>query len=161
MKKLLALLVSLAFVFALTACGEEVEEGDFTPGVHTGYSIGTDNGTGKSVATTATLFVNENGVIDYAFIDVVYPSGDETDGYTYTTKHALEDDYGMKGASPIGLEWYEQSLALGEAIVEEQGWPGDIEDGYFAEDEDVYASVTIRVTSYKAAFDDAMEQATE
>ncbi|MFW5841926.1 MAG: hypothetical protein ACOCU2_01420 [Bacillota bacterium] len=160
MKKLLALLVSLAFVFALTACGEEVEEGDFNPGVHTGYSIGTDNGTGKSVATTATLFVNDNGVIEYAFIDVVYPQGDD-DEYTYTTKHALEEDYGMRGASPIGLEWYEQALALGEAIVEEQGWPGEIVDGYFDEDEDIFASVTIRVSSYKAAFDDAMDQATE
>lgn len=161
MKKLLALLVSLAFVFALTACGEEVEEGDFTPGVHTGSTTSVDHGSGATVATTATLFVNENGVIEYAFIDVVYPDGSEEDGYTYTTKHALGENYGMKGASPIGAEWYEQALALGEAIVEEQGWPGEIVDGYFAEDEDVYASVTIRVSSYKAAFDEALDSATE
>lgn len=161
MKKLLALLVSLAFVFALTACGEE--EGDFNPGVHTGHTTSVDHGSGETVATTVTLFVNDNGVIENAFIDVVYPSGDDEDGYTYTTKHALGENYGMKGASPIGAEWYEQAIALGDAIVDEQGWPGDIdsEEGTFDEDEDIFASVTVTVTNYKAAFDDALDQATE
>jgi len=131
-------------------------KGDFTPGQHVGHVILEDK-SGNQTATTSTIFVNEKGGIDKVYFDVVYPSGD-----TWTTKQALGNDYGMEAASPIGNEWFVQANLLADAIVANQGWSSEwvMNDDTSFED-DTISGVTIKVSSYKAAFDNAFAKASE
>lgn len=68
---------------------------------------------------------------------------------TFASKKELKDDYGMKGISPIGKEWYEQAdafekWAVGKTAAEITAGVGD--DGY-ASDADLKAGCTIIVSS--------------
>ena len=77
------------------------------------------------------------------------------------TKVELGDDYGMKARSDIGKEWYEQIAALedwmvGKTIEEVKAM--EIADGNTAES-DLVTSVTITVTDYLAAVEEAVANA--
>lgn len=67
------------------------------------------------------------------------------------TKDELKEGYGMKSASSIGKEWYEQAAAFaayvtGKTVAEVQGI-AVTEDGHAA-DADLIASVTVHVTDF-------------
>ena len=69
----------------------------------------------------------------------------------FKTKNELGEEYGMKAASGIGKEWYEQAAALAEYVIgktveEVQGIAVD-EKGY-ATDADLKASVTVNIAGY-------------
>jgi len=71
----------------------------------------------------------------------------------YMTKNELKEDYGMKAASGIGKEWYEQAAAFAEYVVgktvdEVNGVAVD-ESGHPAE-ADLTASVTISIADMQA-----------
>ena len=77
------------------------------------------------------------------------------------TKVELGDDYGMKARSDIGKEWYEQIDALeawmiGKTITEVKAM--ELTDGAPA-DSDLVTSVTITVTDYIAAVEEAVTNA--
>ena len=68
------------------------------------------------------------------------------------TKNQLGDDYGMKKASAIGKEWYEQAAAFGAYVVGKT--PDEVagltvtEEGK-AGDADLAASVTISIGGFQ------------
>ena len=77
------------------------------------------------------------------------------------TKNELGDEYGMKKASGIGKEWYEQAAALaqwmiGKTVDEVSGMA--LTEGVPA-DADLASSVTIHVTDYIAALQKAAAMA--
>lgn len=169
MKKLLALLLSLTFVFALAACGEE--EGDYEPGTYFGYTEGHRN-------TTAVVFVNENGMIEDIFVDAAYTFTEgegEDETLIATTKMSLDEGcgYHMHRAKEVQyddngdcfvegeLMWHEQVQVLVDEIIAEQGMPEfDVADGKLTEDnDDAVSGVSITVTSYITAIEEALEKA--
>jgi len=80
------------------------------------------------------------------------------------SKKELGDDYNMKRVSGIDKEWYEQIEALEEWMIGmniEDVLAMDLEEGNVSEDMDLSSSVTITVTSYLAAVEEAWENAVE
>lgn len=70
-----------------------------------------------------------------------------------TTKKHLKEEYGMKDASPIGKEWYEQAEGLEAWLVGKTA--SDITgmelDSGKATDEDLLATTTITISAYQKA----------
>lgn len=80
----------------------------------------------------------------------------------YTTKKELGDSYGMKAASEIGKEWYEQiesfeQYVTGKTVEEINGIKTD-SHGY-VEDSSLNSSVTISISDFQAALTKAVENA--
>lgn len=80
----------------------------------------------------------------------------------YSTAKELKDKYGMKEASPIGKEWYEQIAAFeqyvaGKTVDEVNGIKTD-NQGYVQEN-DWNSSVTISISDFQAAIAKAAENA--
>ena len=143
-------------------------------GVTTNIAKSTDatadaDGNAQADTTISVLTVNGDGVITSSVIDVVQTKmAFDTKGVITADKNAeilskneLGDGYGMKAASGIGKEWYEQAAAYAEYTV---GKTGDevqgmaIEEGRAA-DADLAASVTIHVTDFNAAVAKAVASA--
>lgn len=125
--------------------------GDLTPGVYHGESEG----------YLAVVVVNENGGIQNVTFDAVSCTEDETNTDLYvscTTKQTLGEAYGMKNAAHTTSEyfWFEQANMLADAIVAAQGWSTDwtITDNTM----DAVAGVTVKVSGFKAAFEDALAE---
>ncbi len=140
MKKLIAFLLVSANIFMLTACQTDdnmISEDlvDYNSYSHktgsyttTSDSYGyTENSSGLSNVSTTylTYIADENGIIQKIDIDEVetsiYFDGEgQLSNYVsgeVLTKKQLGDNYGMRAASPIGKEWYEQIDALEEYMV--------------------------------------------
>src|SRR5699024_10694140 len=111
---------------------------------------------------TATAF-DSDGDVAGTIIDVVQIEIEVEDGKIITdkdeeilTKHELEDDYGMKKASDIDKEWYEQAEALQEwmvgksvsEIVEMDVTEKDESHVAVPDEEELTSSVTITVEDY-------------
>lgn len=80
---------------------------------------------------------------------------------TYLTKKELGDDYGMRVASPIGREWHEQIADLevwiiGKTVDQVLAMP--LEEGA-PSDPDLVTTVTVTVSSYLAALEEAYARA--
>jgi hypothetical protein len=172
MKKLLSALLLLTLVFSLSACGEdEVELGEYKPGLHLGYSDGNRN-------SFAYVYVDAEGFIEDIHIDAVYAKRDsegpmwdledDTVNYLGLTKRTLDDgcDYGMHEDADDDCEadeegkllWVAQVDAIADDVVENQGIPEySITDGKF--DDDAITGVSITVTSYYTAIENALELA--
>lgn len=80
------------------------------------------------------------------------------------SKVELGDAYGMKAASKIGKEWYEQAKALtdwtvGKTAAEIQGIPSEEKDGKKIVTGDLATSVSVGVADYLASFDEAIKRA--
>ena len=151
-------------------------EGELLTGIGTVVSIesSTDasadaEGTAQCDATIAAVTVDSNGAIVECVIDIAQTKiGVSADGKItsdlnaeYPSKRELGDDYGMKKASSIGKEWYEQAdafaaWAVGKTKADISGMA--ISEGY-AGDEDLVASVSIHVTGFQAAVIEAMDNA--
>lgn len=177
MKKFIAILaVSVLVLTSLTGC------------TATSYKVGTgiishvDVNTAQATADAAgridvntyiaTVSVDKDGKIASAFIDVAQTSRlgfdatglatiDET--YDARTKRQKGDDYGMKAASAIGKEWYEQADAFAAYVI---GMTGEevaaieLNDDGDAVSEDIYAGTTIGLADYIAVVVAAYENAT-
>ncbi|MCR5195148.1 MAG: hypothetical protein K6D38_02410 [Pseudobutyrivibrio sp.] len=151
-------------------------EGELLTGLGTVVSIADSkdasaegDGTAQADATIAAVTVDSNGAIVECVIDIAQTKiGISADGKItsdlaaeYKSKRELGDEYGMKKASAIGKEWYEQADAFADWAV---GKTADdiknmaISEGY-AGDEDLVASVSIHVTGFQAAVLEAMENA--
>ena len=74
-------------------------------------------------STVAAVLVGEDGKIISCKLDVaqnkvaVNADGSFDTTATFKSKQELKEDYNMKGASPIGKEWYEQANAFAEYVV--------------------------------------------
>lgn len=119
---------------------------------------------------TATTF-DKDGKITSSVIDALQGNVNfDTTGTITTdltaapqTKQELKDAYGMKQASGIGKEWYEQANSFadyvkGKTVDEVKGIA--LTEGK-ASDADLAASVTVHVTSFQAIIDKAYANATK
>lgn len=119
-------------------------------------------------STVAAVLVGEDGKIISCKLDVaqnkvaVKADGSFDTTATFKSKQELKEDYNMKGASPIGKEWYEQANAFADYVVgmtaEEVRAIETNPDAHNGPvDADIAASCTMSVT----AFIEAIAQATE
>lgn len=123
--------------------------------VSTGDSAdaGEAEGTAQTYGTYALTAVTGDGVISACVVDALQANisfSSEGDLVTDTTqrmltKNELGDDYGMRVASSIGKEWYEQAAAFGDYSV---GKTADEVDGIavsegVAADADLVSQVTL------------------
>ena len=156
MKKLILGLVLISLLF-VTGC-TSVEKGDYKEGTYFGYVEDTKNGV--VTITSAVVYVNDNGMIKSVFLDSTYNKDSKN-----TTKKALGDAYGMKATSanlgviPGGAEWFEQAKSLETKIVEEQGLDWLVWKDEAKTKTDSVSGVTITVSSYYKAVENALSQA--
>ncbi|MGL4952798.1 MAG: hypothetical protein ACRC5Q_03205 [Culicoidibacterales bacterium] len=113
MKKLMSVTALSALVLTLTACGASettgmAEEASFA-----------DNGWKYVVEVT----LKGDDVTAVSIDAVADPDNEKTAAYAEAgeTKKSLKEDYGMKVASSIEKEWYEQAQAIEAFIVENDG----------------------------------------
>lgn len=121
MKKITAAILLAMMLLALTACGAA----DTTIGsamvVSMSGSSATAEAAGKTQAdvTSCTVELDGDKIVSVSW-DVVQckgtvtAKGEVTVAESVTSKKDLKEGYNMKGASPIGKEWYEQIAALEE-----------------------------------------------
>ena len=84
-----------------------------------------EDGSANMYSTYAAVAVGADEKVLAAVYDEVQPeiSFDElgeitlADDYSVLTKRELREDYNLKGASPIGKEWYEQAGAFEDFVV--------------------------------------------
>ena len=150
--------------------------------VKTGLSVSTSLSSSKSATEDAdgvvqadamlvAVTVDDGGVIRSCAIDAVQAkvpfdlSGQLTGDVTapIASKNELGDDYGMKKASSIGKEWYEQAAAFADYCVgktlDEISGIAVTEEGK-AGDADLAASVTISIGGFLSGVEDAVANAT-
>ena len=184
MKKKLLSLVSATVLSAvvLAGCGSQsgstgASGAELKTGLGTSVSISSSedatadaDGKAQADATIAAVTVDKDGKITQCIIDIaqteigVSAQGTITSDLNaeYPSKRELGDNYGMKKASAIGKEWYEQAdafaaWAVGKTASDISGMA--ISEGY-AGDADLAASVSIHVTGFQAAVVEAVNNAT-
>ena len=142
MKKLLM----LALAFVLCACGGATVKTGSTEYVFTDYTSGSE----QKVMVSVEL---EDDKITKVEIDETYTKNGEN-----TTKRTLGEGYEMKGASPIGKEWFEQIDFLQEKLVGTDGTIALDETGK-PTDAEVLTGCTINLTNIAAAVKEAVDKA--
>ena len=189
MKKRIALLLAaLLAVGSLTACGGNNDGGSDAAKVKLGlgactsfsesYSIGEDHYGQPAAATNAQVDIHvaavtldAEGKIVSCDLDAIQvkASVDATgaiaaDAATeFTSKYDLKEGYNMKGASPIGKEWYEQVDAyelwvVGKTVDEVKAGVGADE---YPADETLKTGCTIKIGDITKAVVDACEKAVD
>ena len=158
---------------ALPADGESVKTGlAVLPSVASSKDATAEEpGLAQSDITLVAVTVDGNGVITGCAIDSIQAKINfdqqgaiTTDlSTTFPTKGELGDGYGMKAASAIGKEWYEQADALAQYAVgktaEDLRGIALTQDGKAA-DADLAASVSIAIGGYVDGIVQAAESAT-
>lgn len=117
------------------------------------------DGVAQAYSTYALASKNADGVITSAIIDasqanITFDAAGKLTvavDTTFVTKNELGDDYGMKVASSIQKEWYEQAAAFaafatGKTIDEVKGVSMDAEG--LVTDEELAAQVTVHVGDF-------------
>ena len=141
MKKLLALTVVMALALSASACAADKDNNPTDTVDNTGYKVGVGSYTttvdsassvedsdGKAVVSTtyATVIFDANDIIRKVYIDEVESKvyfdakgslNGERNKDAVASKRELGDAYGMKAASPIGKEWYQQVNSLEDYLV--------------------------------------------
>lgn len=168
MKKIIVLILVAVLAFGLVACKKT--PAPVEGGVKTGFGVGFSNYNSRDVdedmdgkvdtqAYAAAVTVDKDGKVvkctidammsQFAFNEEEILTGPET---VFKTKNELGDDYGMRKASPIGKEWFEQAAAFAEYCV---GKTADeikniaVSDDGKATDKDLTSSVTVPVKGYQ------------
>ena len=96
--------------------------GSYKLGMGVVVSDGSKEGTAQVDSTVAAVILDDAGKIVSCYIDVAQnkmsiAGGTATAGQTYLTKQEKKEDYGMKKASGIGKEWYEQADFFANYVV--------------------------------------------
>ena len=165
MKKILALVLALVMLCSVAA----LADGDCKIGLGMSTSISSSkdataekDGTAVVYSFIAALTVDANGVIHEADLDVLQAkvAFDATGKLTSDlsapalTKTELGDAYGMRKASPIGLEYDEQLAGLEAWLVGKTA--ADFKAAVEGKDETLLAVCTVTMT----AMVEAVEKAT-
>ena len=148
--------------------------GTATGGLKTGMAVVSNtsttnadaDGAGKAQvdSTVAAVLVDSEGKIVDCKLDVaqnkvaVEADGTFATDTTFKSKQEQGDEYGMKAASPIGKEWFEQADAFAAAVV---GKTADEVSGLVAGEADLAATCTIAVDDFIAAVVAAANNAKE
>ena len=179
MKKLLVLVVvSLLALASLTGCAAP-KTYKFGTGSYTSVSgrAATAEAAGRVQVTSiyAAVLLDDAGKIVYVDIDAAQNQGTfDAAGAVVAaaaapTKTEKGADYGMKGNSAIGKEWFEQMAALeayfvGKTIAEVKATPVAQKDATHPAvptGEDLKTSVSISIEGYVAAVEKAVANAVE
>ena len=133
---------------------------------------GDDNGPAVAVAynTYAAASYDDAAVITSLVIDASQARFEVNDDGTigtdlatdFQTKSELGEDYNMRGASPIGKEWFEQAVsfqeyATGKSLADVLGM--DLKEDSAPADEDLASSVTIDISGFLGALEGSAVQA--
>jgi len=174
MKKIITLVLSVALVMSLfTACGksEKVKTGLAVIPTYSEKSkdAGEEDGLAQVDQTAVAVLVDSKGVIRNIAIDVMQTkinfnaAGEITTDLAkeFDSKQVLKEAYGMKAASGIGKEWYEQAQALadyvkGKTLAEVKGIALD---GGYPTGEDLTSSVTMNIAEIISAIEKAVNNA--
>ncbi len=127
-------------------------------------------GLGQSDSVVVAVTVDKDGKVVKAAIDTAQTKinfsaeGKVTSDLTtvYKSKQELKEEYGMKKASSLEKEWYEQANSLAEYFVgktaeEIKSIPTD--EAGVPTDADLVSSVTVKINDYKAAAEKAIANA--
>ena len=128
---------------------------------------GDKNGKGQLTATAAAVLLDANGRIVKCAIDTAEcvaeysSSGKYILSESFKTKYELGNDYGLKKASEINKEWFEQIDALtelvkGKNIEELRSLPSDSGKG---SRDVIKAGCTIVISDFVYALEEAMKAA--
>ncbi|MDO4364008.1 MAG: hypothetical protein Q4C99_05735, partial [Clostridia bacterium] len=183
MKKVLAVGLAGLMAVGFAACSSSSDSGknedtstDAVATAKTGYAISSEikedeyNKSDSALeidSVCAAVLVDADGKIIDVKIDEAQTKPDLTkdngDVSDLRTKLEKKEDYGMKSASPIGKEWYEQvdafeAWAKGKTADEVKAGIG--EDGY-ASDADLKAGCTIYANGFATVTAQAVENATD
>jgi predicted small secreted protein len=181
MKKRMIILLAivLVFAFALTACGTKPATSTGTKlgfgsviSVAGSYGVG-DNTTNATIADgqtycyLASVIVDSSGKIVNVWIDSIVSdvkfdaAGKLTTDKTKlgSTKRELGDAYGMKKASAIGKEWYQEADALEAWLIGKTSADIDAAKKTDGKLDDLKASVTISAQNYLDAVKKAIANA--
>lgn len=165
MNKVMSVAACAAMVTSLTGCTSSAKYTKVGFGMVTTASA--KEGYSQINTTMATVGLDSKGKIAYLDIDVAQNNTNDTENFV--TKKEKKDDYGMKKASEIGKEWYEQVQYLEEKAIgmtpeefaaieteERNGHAEAVKAGT-----DLAAGVTIDVGAFKKAVAKAVENAAE
>ncbi|MBO2517092.1 MAG: hypothetical protein CW338_07475 [Clostridiales bacterium] len=176
MKKLLSFVTVIVMLFSVccfAAAEDEVKTGLYVDVNMTGSKAATENknGTASIEYTMVAVAVDADNVITDAVIDMIQVKvGITAEGKltvdaattTFASKNELKDNYGMRAASSIGREWFEQMEGLCEYVigkkVDELKGIALTEQGKAA-DADLAATVTLSIAGYIDAIIAAAENA--
>lgn len=133
---------------------------------------GEQPGVAQFDATVVAVTVNKDGVIQKCAIDAVQAKVNFDDkgqlttpvGTDFKSKNELGEAYGMKKASGIGKEWYEQAAAFSkhvEGMTVEEVKGIKVDEQNYPTQADLKASVTISVGSFLEGIEKAVQQAKE
>lgn len=133
-------------------------------------NAGTTDGSAEVDTVIAAVTVDEDDRIVGCTLDMIQhvipvsATGEiSTPAQTeFLTKKEIGDDYGMKKASEIGKEWYEQAqafeqYAIGKTTEEINGI--DTDDHGYIQNDGLSSSVSISITDFQAAITKAVENA--
>lgn len=131
---------------------------------------GEKNGSAQVDSVVAAVVLDTDGKIVNCVLDTAQTKMgftaegkvEMTDGFQ--TKKEAKDGYGMKAASGIGKEWYEQAAAMeeyviGKTIEEVKGIA--VDEDTKPVDADLAAGVTVKIGDYIEAIEAAAENAQE
>ena len=155
---------------------EKAEESGYRMGMAVVSSMakskeaGEKDGSAQVDSVAAAIVLDEDGVIVDCVIDTVQTiMAFDAEGKLVTpldtefdSKKVLKDEYGMKPASSIGKEWYEQmavfeEYVIGKTVDEVTGIV--VDEKTVPTDEDLLAGVTIKIGDYIEAISQAAEDA--
>ncbi len=174
MKKFLSiLLVAVMLTAVLAGCGDKKKEGtsdgntsggeqEYKLGMGVSVSDGSSEGNAQVDATAAVVITDASGKIVACYIDVAQnkmdvTAGTATMGQEYQTKQEKKENYGMKGVSEIGKEWYEQAnffadFVVGKSASDVSGIETQESGGHnIATDADILAGCTMDITAMTEA----------
>lgn len=124
MKKILVLLFTLIICFVLCACKGNKASASYKIGLGVVSDIASSNeNKAQYDATVAAVVTDGNGKIVACKIDSVQNAIEISNGVIdkanteFMTKRELGDNYGMRKASPIGKEWYEQADYFADYVI--------------------------------------------
>ncbi len=125
MKRLVLLLLAVAMILSMTACGG-TNQAEYKLGMGIDVSTASSkSGTAQVDATVATVVLDKDGKIVDCKLDAAQSKLSVAEGELeedaadkeFKTKKELKEDYNMKSASGIGKEWYEQAQFLEDYVV--------------------------------------------
>ena len=165
MKKLLKACLALAMAASLVACGGEKATKFAKVGLGTVSSQKED---GQVNTTIAVVGLDADGKIQYLDLDVAQSNPLNAEPKTQTKKE-LQDAYGMKVASPIQKEWFEQAkfledFCLGKTAGEVAAIETKVKDDHHQNvpaGADLSAGCTMDIGDFKAAIAKACANAVD
>lgn len=169
MKKIVALLLVLVLCMGMTSAMADKLGSYLYTTVSKATNAGEKDGSFEVLTTVCSVVLDDNGVIKMVKFDTAQTKLGFTAAGVATTeagtvvpsKEEKQEAYGMRKASPIGKEWFEQAAALEAWCVGktlEQVMAAPLNNGY-PTDADLVTGCTMGISDYLVALQKAVEAA--